>query len=86
MAKTHRSGIKPPDEWRCMIEGCEDYGVWQPIVPGEEFLHDTTDPRSHYWTKHYVESERRYQIALAEQRQRRLEHYRLTGEILPPEF
>lgn len=67
-----------------MVSGCPIEGVWQPVIEGEEFMMDTTDPRGHYWREHYLETERVYQQKLADQREERLAHYRATGQILPP--
>lgn len=62
------------------------FDVWQTIVPGEEHVADTSDPRSHYWREHYLATEADYHRRLADQREERLAHYRLTGKILPPQF
>lgn len=84
MAKTARSGVKPPTQWRCMVEGCAIYGQWQTVRPGEEFDMDTTDPRGHYWLAHYLASEAEYAAKVAAQREERIAHYKATGEFLPP--
>lgn len=85
MAEPTTSGQRQPTGWRCLVSGCRIEGVWQPVFPGEEYL-PPSDPRSHYFREHYVETEKAYQQKLAEQQQRRREHYRLTGEFLPPEL
>ena len=86
MAKTHRSGVKPRDQWRCMVEGCPLYGVWRDMVEGEEYIADTADKRSHYWREHYEKTEAEFNKRLADFRVRRREHYRLTGTMMQPDW
>lgn len=74
-----------PTRWRCMVKGCRIEGVWQPVLPGETY-YPSHHPNSHYWQEHYLASEAEYHRKLAEQRERRVAHYKATGEFLPPEF
>jgi hypothetical protein len=80
-----KAASRPVTQWRCLIEGCRIEGKWQPVLPGEEF-YPPEHPRSHYRQEHYPQSEQAYHARLAEQREARKAHYRLTGEILPPQF
>lgn len=74
----------PPTTWRCLVAGCPIEGVWQPIIPGEEFMADTADKRGHYWREHYLANEAAYRERLRDQRNERMAHYRRTGQLLPP--
>lgn len=76
---------KPVTRWRCLIEGCRIEGTWQPVLPGETYF-PTNHPQSHYMQEHFPATEAAYQKALADQREARIAHYRLTGEILRPQF
>lgn len=73
--------VRPVTHWRCMVPDCRIEGRWQPILAGEEH-YPSHDRRSHYWTEHYEPSEREFARQRAEAKQRRVEHYRLTGEFL----
>ena len=76
---------RPVTKWRCLIEGCHLGGKWQPVLPGETYYPPDL-PKSHYRQVHYPVFEAEYQQRLAEQREERMAHYRLTGEILRPRF
>lgn len=66
-----------------MVKGCEIEGQWQHLLPGETY-YPSSHPNSHYWRAHYVHTEADYHRRLDEQRAERKEHYRRTGQILPP--
>jgi hypothetical protein len=74
-----------PKRWRCLVEGCDLKGAWQPILPGETYL-PPSDPKSHYFRVHYTPQEAAYRAKVDAQRAERMEHYRLTGEFLPPKI
>lgn len=72
--------------WRCMVKGCRIYGVLQHVTPGEEYIADTTDKRSHYMTAHGFDRENDYRRRLVEQRAAREEEFRRTGVYPPPKM
>ena len=84
MSESRKEPSAQPKRWRCLFPGCRIEGIWQPVLEGETY-YPSHHPKSHYAREHYEVTEREYRAKLEAQRERRLAHYRATGEFLPPE-
>lgn len=73
-----------PPKWKCMVPDCRIFDIWQPVLPGERY-YPSHHPKSHYAREHYPKTEKAYRDKLEAQREKRIAHYRATGQFLPPE-